>query len=214
MENTKCTKIMKLDGSKTKKQKRGIVYLSSIPKYMNIAKIRELFTIYGEVGRIYFQLAENGLEQDSKIKKRKKIHTKFFTEGWVEFESKKVAKYIASTLNNTQISTRKRSKFYDVIWNIKYLPRFKWIHLSERLAYEQAVRKQRLQTEIAQAKREANFFSHNVDRSRKLHQVQQNGNSSFIPPVIKQRDTDAEIRSRKEIELITDRTSFLESLFG
>lgn len=60
MENTKCTKIMKLDGSKTKKQKRGIVYLSSIPKYMNIAKIRELFTIYGEVGRIYFQLAENG----------------------------------------------------------------------------------------------------------------------------------------------------------
>lgn len=92
--------------------------------------------------------------------------------------------------------------------------RFKWIHLSERLAYEQAVHKQRLQTEIAQAKREANFFSHNVDRSRKLHQVQQNGNNSFIPPVIKQRDTDAEIRSRKEIELVTDRTGFLKSLFG
>lgn len=60
MENTKCTRIMKFDESKTKKRKRGIVYLSSIPKYMNIAKIRELFTIYGEVGRIYFQLAENG----------------------------------------------------------------------------------------------------------------------------------------------------------
>ncbi|XP_043791184.1 activator of basal transcription 1-like [Apis laboriosa] len=214
MENIKCTKIIKLDGSKIKKRKRGIVYLSNIPKYMNISKIRELFSIYGEVGRIYFQLAENGLEQDGKTKKRKKIYTKFFTEGWVEFESKKIAKYIASTLNNTQISTRKRSKFYDVMWNIKYLPRFKWIHLSERLAYEQAVRKQRLQTEIAQAKREANFYSHNVDRSRKLHQVQQNGNSSFIPPIIKQRDTDAEIRSRKEIELITDRTGFLKSLFG
>lgn len=72
--------------------------------------------------KYFFYIA--GLEQDSKTKKRKKIHTKFFTEGWVEFESKKVAKYIASTLNNTQISTRKRSKFYDVIWNIKYLPRY------------------------------------------------------------------------------------------
>lgn len=60
MENSKSIKITKLDGLKTKKRKRGIVYLSSIPKYMNIAKIRELFSIYGEVGRIYFQLAENG----------------------------------------------------------------------------------------------------------------------------------------------------------
>ncbi|XP_076302825.1 activator of basal transcription 1-like, partial [Lasioglossum baleicum] len=155
-------------------------------------------------------LEENG----EKRRKRRKVCTKFFTEGWVEFESKKIAKYVASTLNNTQISTRKKSKFFDVIWNIKYLPRFKWIHLSERLAYERAVRKQRLQTEIAQAKREANFFSHNIDRSRKLRRAQQDGNSMFVPPVIKQRDTDAEIRSRKESKVEVDRTSFLKSLFG
>ena len=92
--------------------------------------------------------------------------------------------------------------------------RFKWIHLSERLAYERAVHKQRLQTEIAQAKREANFYSHNVDRSRKLHQVRRNENSTFVPPTIKQRDTDAEIRSKKESKSVTDRTDFLKSLFG
>ena len=46
--------------AKVKKRKRGIVYLSSIPKYMNITKIRELFSAYGKVGRIYLQLAENG----------------------------------------------------------------------------------------------------------------------------------------------------------
>lgn len=56
-----------------------------------------------------------------KKKKKKAIHR--FTEGWIEFESKKVAKYVAKMLNNTQISTRKKSKFYDVMWNIKYLPR-------------------------------------------------------------------------------------------
>lgn len=199
------------DTTEPKKQKRGIVYLSSIPKYMNIAKIRELLSEYGNIGRIYLQLAENEVER-GKTKKRKKIGGQSFTEGWVEFESKKVAKFVAATLNNTQISTRKRSKFYDVLWNIKYLPRFKWVHLSERLAYERAVRKQRLKTEIAQAKREASFFSHNVDRSRKLRQKQQDDN--FVPPTIKQRDTDAEIRSKKENESVDDRSDFLKSLFG
>lgn len=201
--------------SKTKKRKRGIVYLSSIPKYMNIAKIRELFSVYGKIGRIYLQLAENESEHVEKLRKPKKVCAKSFTEGWIEFESKKVAKYVASALNNTQISTRKKSKFYDIIWNIKYLPRFKWIHLSERLAYERAVRKQRLRAEIAQAKREANFFSHNVDRSKKVRGKQQvERTSTFVPPTIKQRDTDAEIRSRKENdEYVTDRTSLLQSLF-
>lgn len=43
-----------------KKVKRGIIYLSTIPKYMNIAMIREMFSAYGKVGRVYLQLAENG----------------------------------------------------------------------------------------------------------------------------------------------------------
>ncbi|XP_076752945.1 activator of basal transcription 1 [Xylocopa sonorina] len=215
MEKIENAEIVKDDDiSKTKKRKRGIVYLSSIPKYMNIAKIRELLSVYGRTGRIYLQLANNGQDQNDKTKKRKKICAKSFTEGWVEFESKRVAKYVASTLNNKQISTRKKSKFYDVIWNIKYLPRFKWIHLSERLAYERAVRKQKLQTEIAQAKRETDYYSQNIDKSRKLHSKQQDGTNTFIPPVIKQRDTDAEIKGKKEYELVTNRTDFLKSLFG
>lgn len=53
----------------------------------------------------------------------RKMPAKHFTEGWVEFESKKIAKFVVDTLNNKQVSTRKKSRFYDVIWNIKYLPR-------------------------------------------------------------------------------------------
>jgi len=44
-----------------------------------------------------------------KHKKKSKKAIKHFTEGWVEFESKKVAKFVAATLNNTQVSTRKKS---------------------------------------------------------------------------------------------------------
>ncbi|XP_066596716.1 activator of basal transcription 1-like isoform X2 [Prorops nasuta] len=168
---------------------------------------------YGKVGRVYLQLAENDVEPGKK--KKRKVPARLFTEGWIEFESKKVAKYVAATLNNTQVSTRKKSKFYDLIWNIKYLKRFKWIHLSERLAYERAVHKQRLRTEIAQAKRELNFFSHNVDRSKKLKKKQMEGESTnFELPEIKQRETDFEIRKKKNGNESEDRTEFLKSLFG
>lgn len=43
-----------------KKKKRGIIYLSTIPKYMNVIKIRETFATYGKVGRVYLQLADAG----------------------------------------------------------------------------------------------------------------------------------------------------------
>lgn len=41
--------------NKKKTRKRGIIYLSTIPPYMNVAKVREIFNQFGEVGRIYLQ---------------------------------------------------------------------------------------------------------------------------------------------------------------
>ncbi|XP_063977006.1 activator of basal transcription 1-like [Diachasmimorpha longicaudata] len=200
------------------RKKLGIIYLSNIPKYMNVTTVREIFSKYGEVGRVYLQLgctADDKKKDGEKPKKKKKEASRYFTEGWVEFERKKIAKYVAATLNNTQISTRKKSKFFDIIWNIKYLPRFKWIHLSERLAYEKAVHKQRLTAEIAQAKREVNFFSYNVDRSKKLKTKEKKGEkTNFVMPEVKQRDTDMEIRKRKNGNTDENRTQFLMSLFS
>ncbi|CAH0405605.1 unnamed protein product [Chilo suppressalis] len=145
---------------KKKLRKRGIIYLSTIPPYMNVAKVRETFSQYGEVGRIYLQLNKKPGE------KRKRIPNQF-TEGWVEFQKKRVAKEVAAKLNNTKIGTRKKSRYYDMIWNIKYIPRFKWIHLSERLAYERAAIKQRLRAEISQAKKEAHYLQSNIEKSKK-----------------------------------------------
>lgn len=42
-----------------KKRKKGIVYLSSIPKYMNVTKLRELLGDYGEIGRLFLQPSAN-----------------------------------------------------------------------------------------------------------------------------------------------------------
>jgi hypothetical protein len=42
-----------------------------------------------------------------------------YTEGWVEFKSKRDAKLIAKQLNNEQVGGRRRTPWYDDTWNIK-----------------------------------------------------------------------------------------------
>lgn len=106
-------------------------------------------------------------EPSNKKKKKKRQQTLQFGEGWIEFESKRAAKHVATRLNNQPIATRKSSKFYDILWSMKYLPRFKWVHLSERLTYEKAAYKQKLAAEISQARRETSFFQDNLDKSDK-----------------------------------------------
>lgn len=38
-----------------KKRKRGIIYISSIPKYMNVTILREMLSQYAKIGRIFLQ---------------------------------------------------------------------------------------------------------------------------------------------------------------
>ena len=60
-----------------------------------------------------------------------------YTEGWVEFCKKKDAKKAELALNCQLIGGKKRkNKYRDDLWNIKYLSGFKWSHLSEKLAYD------------------------------------------------------------------------------
>jgi len=92
---------------------------------------------------------------------------RIFTEGWVEFASKRVAREIATTLNNSQVGGKRRSPWYSDIWNIKYLPRFTWGLLNERLAYERAIHKSRLRTEVAIVKRETEHFARTVKQAKR-----------------------------------------------
>ncbi|OWF34937.1 activator of basal transcription 1-like [Mizuhopecten yessoensis] len=154
--------------SKTKQKKKndavpGVIYLSRIPPFMNVKKIRDIFSEYGDVERIFLQPNERG----ANTKKGR-----LFTEGWLEFSNKKVAKYVALTLNNSNVGGKKSSQWYDELWNIKYLHRFKWAHLNERLAYEKEVRKQRMRTAISQVKRQAQFHIRNAEGNQVKQHIQ------------------------------------------
>ena len=101
-------------------------------------------------------------------KKKGGNRSRSYTEGWIEFKKKKIAKRVAVTFNNTRVGNKKRSRYYDDLWNMKYLPRFQWAHLVERLEYEQQVRQQRVRTEVMQAKKETNFYLKNVEQQKVL----------------------------------------------
>ena len=51
---------------------------------------------------------------------------------------------------------------------MKYLPRFKWANLTEKLAYDSAVRKKKLQQELTQVKKETNFYLDQVDKKKQI----------------------------------------------
>lgn len=141
--------------------------------------------------------------------KKKRISSRF-SEGWVEFKSKRAAKIAAAHLNNTKVGGKRRTKYAECLWNIKYLSRFKWAHLNERLAYERAVHQQRLRTEIAQVKRETNFFIESVDKSQKLKKKM----NKLQGWNVTQRPTEEEIVSKKDKSNKQDRTDFLRNLFN
>ncbi|KAJ3023449.1 UNVERIFIED_CONTAM: Activator of basal transcription 1 [Siphonaria sp. JEL0065] len=66
------------------------------------------------------------------------------------------------------MGTRKRDSFFDDLWNIRYLPRFKWNHLTDQISYERAVRDQKLKAEMEQVKRETKAYMQNVERGKMI----------------------------------------------
>ena len=79
----------------------------------------------------------------------------------------------------------------------QYLHRFTWSHLSEHLAFERQVRRQRLRAEVAQAKRETDFYLRSVERGQRFlaadgDSARPNGTWAFA-----QRPTEQELRARK-----------------
>ncbi|KAG8963968.1 RNA-binding ATPase activator esf2 [Tulasnella sp. 419] len=148
-------------------QKRaGVIYISRIPPGMRPAKVRHILSAYGEIGRVYLQ------QEDPKRAYLRKKHTStnkaHYTEGWVEFASKKVARSVAEMLNAQPIGGKKGSRWRDDIWTMKYLPRFKWNMLTEQIANETATRAAQLRLELSQSKHEQKQYLKQVELARVL----------------------------------------------
>lgn len=86
---------------------------------------------------------------------------------------KKIAKLVARSLNNTAMGGKKSNYYHDDIWNLKYLPKFKWIHLTQQLAYERQQRQKQLQLEVTQAKTEMDMYMRNVEKAKMIQAMEE-----------------------------------------
>jgi ESF2/ABP1 family protein len=132
-------------------------------------------------------------EEDTSIRQRRKTNggnaSKQFTEGWIEFADKKVAKQVAESLNNTPIGGPKSHYYHDDIWNLKYLKHFKWDFLTEKFSYERRVREAKLKAAMMQAKRNNAEFVELVEKSKQQKHIEERKRKRTQPSDAREKPT-------------------------
>ncbi|ORX39633.1 hypothetical protein BD324DRAFT_648271 [Kockovaella imperatae] len=167
--------ISRPSSSKSKKKSKrptpGIVYISRLPPGMTPQKVRHLMAKWGDVGKVYAQRkdAVTGYDPHHNEKKKKTHVQANFSEAWVEFLDKAVAKTVAKMLNAQVIGGKKGDRWRDDIWTMRYLSGFKWEMLGEQVAYEKQAHQARLRNEIARSKSEQSEYLKNVELARVLN---------------------------------------------
>ncbi|EKG10783.1 Nucleotide-binding alpha-beta plait [Macrophomina phaseolina MS6] len=164
--STKPLSKKKLEKAQKAVKKTGVVYLSRIPPFMKPSTVKSLLSQHGAIGRVFLTP-----EDPSAYKRRKAAggnKKKSYVDGWVEFVDKKQAKACVELLNARIIGGKKGGYYYDDVWNMRYLTGFKWHHLTEQIANENAERASRMRAEIARSTRENKEFIQNVERAKML----------------------------------------------
>ncbi|KAL1984522.1 hypothetical protein VTN96DRAFT_9022 [Rasamsonia emersonii] len=153
----------KLEKTKEKKNKTGVIYLSSLPPYLKPSALKKMLEQrgFGPINRVFLTPAVPSTSGSKRSNRRK-----MYTDGWVEFESKKTAKICAETLNANIVGGRKGGWYHDDVWNMKYLKGFKWDDLMEQMQRERSEREARRRIEDARARKEDKVFLAGVEKGK------------------------------------------------
>jgi ESF2/ABP1 family protein len=147
-------------------KKSGVVYLSRIPPMMKPQKLRSLLSPHGRLNRLF--LAPEDPASHARRVRAGGNKKRSYTEGWVEFVSKRDAKRACELLNGQIIGGKKGSFYHDDIWNLVYLKGFKWHNLTEQITSENVERAGRMMAEIGKTKKEDKEFLRNVEQAKML----------------------------------------------
>jgi ESF2/ABP1 family protein len=144
----------------------GVVFLSRIPPFMKPLKLRSLLSPHGAINRIFLS-PEDPSSRGRRLRSggNKK---RSYGEGWVEFVSKRDARRACDLLNGRPVGGKKGSYYRDDVWNLLYLKGFKWRHLTEQIATENAERDARMRAEISRTTKENAEFARNVETAKML----------------------------------------------
>ncbi|WVO17032.1 hypothetical protein L204_104719 [Cryptococcus depauperatus] len=208
---------------KRKKPTAGIIYISRLPPGMTPQKVRHLMGRWGDIGKVYAQRkdAPGGYNPDAVRQKRQKHISANFSEAWVEFLDKSIAKTVASMLNAQVIGGKKGDRWRDDIWTMRYLSGFKWEMLGEQIAYEKQAHQARLRAEITRAKTEQSEYLKNVELARTIEKrkaKKAGGDSSLLKVSENTKTLSKGFKQRHAVEKSNlegqDMDGVLNSIFG
>ena len=91
--------------------------------------------------------------------------------------------YVWVKWNRSQTVTIFFTTYVGELWNLKYLHKFKWSHLTEKVAYERRVREQKLRVEMMQARRENASYTQLVETGKKLDKIEERAKKRKEVPV-------------------------------
>ncbi|OJD34694.1 pre-rrna-processing protein esf2 [Diplodia corticola] len=196
----------KLEKAQKAVKKTGVVYLSRIPPFMKPATVKSLLSQHGAVGRVFLTP-----EDPAAYRRRKQgggNKKKSYVDGWVEFVDKRDAKACVGLLNAKIVGGKKGGYYYDDVWNMRYLTGFKWHHLTEQIANENAERASKMRAEISRSTRENKEFIQNVERAKMLEGMaakkksKSAGKQGVAAPVpdgkdVRRQFKQAEVKSKK-----------------
>ncbi|KAK5094571.1 RNA-binding ATPase activator esf2 [Exophiala xenobiotica] len=148
-----------------KKEKApGVVYLSSLPPYLKPSALRNLLAQRGfePITRLFLTPASKHKHNS------KKNSRQLYTEGWIEFASKKTAKRCAEALNAQQVGGKKGGFYYDDLWNMKYLKGMAWEELMAGIVEERREAEGRRDEERRKIAAETQAYVEGVEQGKKF----------------------------------------------
>jgi ESF2/ABP1 family protein len=159
------------DPPQKKKRTPGVVYLSSLPPYLRPSALRNLLTQRGfsPITRLFLTPAPK-LPHGSRAKSTSK--RQIYTEGWIEFASKSMAKRCAETLNAAPVGGKKGGFYRDDVWNMKYLRGMRWDELMASVREERREEEGRRDEERLVLARETKRFIEGVEKGRKMKGIE------------------------------------------
>lgn len=146
-----------------KKKTPGVIYLSSLPPYLKPSALRKLLSQRGfdPITRLFLTPASKAKSTS------KKNPRQLYTEGWIEFASKKTARRCAEALNARPVGGKKGGFYHDDIWNMKYLKGMGWAELMSGVREERREEEGRRDEERRTIARETKGFLEGVEEGKR-----------------------------------------------
>lgn len=163
-ESSSSARLSRMPPAKEKKKKiPGVIYLSSLPPYLRPSALRNILSQRGfePITRLFLTPA-------SKAKSTSKKNSRqLYTEGWIEFASKKTAHRCAEALNACPVGGKKGGFYHDDVWNMKYLKGMRWAELMSGVREERREEEGRRDEERRTIARETKGFLEGVEEGKR-----------------------------------------------